>query len=42
VDRQRPQGGELAACEVDLDLLLNDALGRVPPDGSVRVEVWRA
>ena len=37
-----PQGGELAACEVDLDVLLNDALARVPPYGSIRVEVWRA
>ena len=37
-----PQGGELPACEVELDLLLNDALSRVPLDSSVRVEVWRA
>ena len=37
-----PQGGELPACEADLDLLLNDALSRVPPDSKVRVEVWRA
>jgi hypothetical protein len=26
----------------DLDVLLSDALARVPPDGSIRVEVWRA
>jgi hypothetical protein len=32
----------LPACENDLDALLNDALGRVPPDSSIRVEVWRA
>jgi hypothetical protein len=25
-----PQGGELPACEADLDVLLNDALSRVP------------
>jgi hypothetical protein len=37
-----PQGGELPACDADLDLILNDALGRVPLDSSVRVEVWRA
>jgi hypothetical protein len=37
-----PQGGELPACEADLDVLLNDALARVPPDSRVRVEVWRA
>ena len=37
-----PQGGELPACEADLDVLLNDALSRVPLDSSVRVEVWRA
>jgi hypothetical protein len=30
------------ACEVDLDVLLNDALARVPPNSSIRVEVWRA
>ncbi len=37
-----PKGGELPACEADLDvLLLNDALSRVPLDSSVRVEVWR-
>jgi hypothetical protein len=27
-----PRGGELPACEADLDVLLNDALSRVPPD----------
>jgi hypothetical protein len=27
-----PQGSELAACEADLDVLLNDTLARVPPD----------
>jgi hypothetical protein len=37
-----PQGGELPACEADLDVLLNDALSRVPPHSRVRVEVWRA
>lgn len=37
-----PHGGELPACEVELDLLLHDALSRVPLDSSVRVEVWRA
>jgi hypothetical protein len=37
-----PQGGELPACEVDLDVLLNDALSRVPLDSSMRVEVRRA
>jgi hypothetical protein len=36
-----PQGGELPACEVDLDVILNDALARVPPEGGIRVEVWR-
>ena len=34
-----PQGGQLAACETDVDLLLNDALARVPVGSSVRVEV---
>lgn len=37
-----PQGGELPACEADLDVLRNDALSRVPPNSRVRVEVWRA
>jgi hypothetical protein len=37
-----PQGGELPVCEIDLDLIVNDTLSRVPPDSSVRVEVWRA
>ena len=37
-----PQGGELSAYEADLDVILNDALARVPPDSRVRVEVWRA
>jgi hypothetical protein len=37
-----PQGGELPACEADLDILLNDALSRVPPDSRVGVEGWRA
>ena len=37
-----PQGGELAACEADVGVILNDALGRVPLDSAVRVEVWRA
>jgi hypothetical protein len=38
---RRPQGGELPACEVDLDVIFNDALARVPPDSGIRVEVWR-
>jgi hypothetical protein len=42
LDHQRPQGGELPACQADLDVLLNDAPARVPPDSSIRVEVWRA
>jgi hypothetical protein len=33
-----PQGGELPACEADLDVLLNDALSRVPPNSRVRLE----
>jgi hypothetical protein len=33
---------EAAACEADLDVLLNDVPSRVPPDSRVRVEVWRA
>ena len=37
-----PQSGQLAACQADVDLLLNDALVRVPPDSRVRIEVWRA
>jgi hypothetical protein len=37
-----PQGGQLAARETDVDLLLDDALARVPLDSSIRVEVWRA
>jgi hypothetical protein len=37
-----PQGGELPACEVYLDVILNDALGRIPADSAIRVEVWRA
>jgi hypothetical protein len=32
-----PQGGELPACEADLDMLLNDALARVPLDSTIRV-----
>ena len=39
---RNPQGGELAACEIDLDVLLNDALSRVPVNSTVRVEVRRA
>jgi hypothetical protein len=35
-----PQGGELPACEVDLDVLLNDALARLPLDTSIRVQAW--
>jgi hypothetical protein len=35
-----PQGGELSACEADLDVILNDALARVSPASRVRVEVW--
>jgi hypothetical protein len=37
-----PQGGQLAACEPDVEVLLNDARARVPPDSTVRIEVWRA
>jgi hypothetical protein len=37
-----PQGGQLAACDTDLDALLNDALARIPPDSKIRIEVWRA
>jgi hypothetical protein len=37
-----PQGGQLPACETDVDLLFNDALARIPPDSRIRVEVWRA
>jgi hypothetical protein len=37
-----PQGGQLAACEPDVEVLLNDALARVPPESTVRIEVWRA
>jgi hypothetical protein len=36
-----PQGGELPVWEIDLDLIPDDALGRVPLDSLVRVEVWR-
>ena len=39
-----PQGGELPACEVDLDLILNDALSRIPitaASGSRSGELWR-
>jgi hypothetical protein len=34
-------GSALAVCEVDLHVLLSDALARASPDNSVRVEVWR-
>jgi len=37
-----PQGGELPVCEVDVDVILSDALGRVPLDGDIRIEVRRA
>jgi hypothetical protein len=37
-----PQGGQLAVCEPDVHVLLNDARARVPPDSTVRIEVWRA
>jgi hypothetical protein len=37
-----PQGGQLDGCEADVDVLLNDALARVPPDSTVRVGVWHA
>ena len=36
-----PQVGQLVACETEIDLLLNDALTRVP-DSTVRVEIRRA
>jgi hypothetical protein len=39
---QRPQSGQLPACETDLDLLLNDALARIPPNSGIRAEAWRA
>jgi hypothetical protein len=39
LDHQRPLGGELAVCEVELDVLLSDALARASPDSSIRVEV---
>jgi hypothetical protein len=31
-------GGELAVCEVELHVLLSDALARLPSDSSIRVE----
>lgn len=37
-----PQGGDLPACEADLDVILIGALTRVPPDSRIRVEVWGA
>jgi hypothetical protein len=37
-----PEGGLLPACETDVDLPSNDTLARIPPDGSIRVEVWGA
>jgi hypothetical protein len=37
-----PQGGQLAACETDIDLLLNDALTRVPLTARAGVEIRRA
>jgi hypothetical protein len=33
-----PQGGQLAACELDVAILLNDALARMPPNSSIHVE----
>jgi hypothetical protein len=37
-----PQGGQLAASDVDMDVLLDHALARVPPGSSVRIGIWRA
>jgi hypothetical protein len=37
-----PQGGELPACEVDVDVILSDALRRVGLDGDIRIKVRRA
>jgi hypothetical protein len=34
-----PQGGQLAALDVDVDVLLNHALARVPPGSSVRIAI---
>jgi hypothetical protein len=34
-------GSALAVCEVDLHVLLSDALARASPDSSIRVEVWQ-
>ena len=33
-----PQGGDLPACEADVDVILSDALGRVPLDRDIRAE----
>jgi hypothetical protein len=37
-----PEGGQLPACETDVDLPSNDAdaIARIPPDSSIRLEVW--
>lgn len=37
-----PASSAAIACEADVDLLLNHALARVPPDSSIRIQVWRA
>jgi len=37
-----PQCGEVPACEVDLDVVLNDVLSRVPLNSAVPMEVWGA
>ena len=34
------EGGQLPACETDVDLPSNGALARIPPDSSIRLEVW--
>jgi hypothetical protein len=34
-------GSALAVCEVDLHVLLSDALARTSPDSSIRVESWQ-
>jgi hypothetical protein len=37
-----PQGGQLAACDVDVDVLINHALAQVSPGSSTRIGIWRA
>lgn len=33
---------ELAACDVDVDVLINHALAHVSPGSSTRIGIWRA